>query len=615
MKKLFSILLCLAVLISSVVSIGAVADTKTVGGSCGENLNWSYDSSNSTVTISGSGEMTDFIDYAPWWSNDINVEKAVVEEGVTSLGENSFKDLMGLSEISLPSTLSSIGDSAFSGCESLRDIVIPENVKVIGSHSFFLCYSLREVVLPKSVSKIEVSAFSECGNLSKVTFYNDNCVIEEGSNTIYSGATIYGGANSTAQAYAQKYNRTFIAIETEPAKPKGECGENASWEYDEATATLTISGSGDMADYNYEDNPAPWSDYPVEKAIIEENITSVGDSAFADLELLAEITIPQTVTKIGVYSFSECDKLEEIVLPDTLTTLSELSFSGCRGLESFTIPSCVTSLPPYVFGGCQGLKSVYIHKDITDIHKNAFQGCVEVKSIVVDPENPVYDSRDNCNSIILTENNSLYLGCNGTTIPKTVTAIDEDAFDMGFGPKRLTIPGNVKTIGKYAFLGTQIEKLTIEEGVEVIEEYAFAATNKPQKLILPKSIKYIGQGAFSSSFIEEIVILNPECEIFDKRDTLLEGWVCKIYGFENSTAQAYAEKYNRNFVVYVEPDYIIGDADMDGVLSVLDATEIQMYKAEFFILSEKQMKAADFDGDGEVSVMDATAIQFELANL
>lgn len=63
------------------------------------------------------------------------------------------------------------------------------------------------------------------------------------------------------------------------------------------------------------------------------------------------------------------------------------------------------------------------------------------------------------------------------------------------------------------------------------------------------------------------------------------------------------------------PSDVSGDADNDGVLSVMDATQIQRYIAQLITSSEIRLDLSDYDKDGSVSVMDATAIQQKIAEL
>lgn len=76
-----------------------------------------------------------------------------------------------------------------------------------------------------------------------------------------------------------------------------------------------------------------------------------------------------------------------------------------------------------------------------------------MESIVIDPENEVYDSRDNCNAIIETASNKLVKGSNKTVIPNSVTSIGGRAFSGCSNLTSISIPGNVNSIGNAAFSG------------------------------------------------------------------------------------------------------------------------------------------------------------------
>ena len=102
----------------------------------------------------------------------------------------------------------------------------------------------------------------------------------------------------------------------------GSCGKNATWHYDTATKTLSISGSGDMTDYETDtvmgiENTPPWDAYreEIEHVIINEGITSIGSEAFGFQYIgncysnLISVSIAPTVTKIGRCAFTNAEKL------------------------------------------------------------------------------------------------------------------------------------------------------------------------------------------------------------------------------------------------------------------------------------------------------------------
>lgn len=145
----------------------------------------------------------------------------------------------------------------------------------------------------------------------------------------------------------------------------GTCGENLTWTLDNR-GTLTISGSGDM--FNYW-NDSPW--YAIRTAVktvvIENGVTTIGNSAFEGCSRLESITIPDGVTAIGVCAFEHCSILVSIAIPDSVTTIGNYAFNGCGNLESITIPDCVTTIGNYAFNGCSDLESISIGDSVTTI--------------------------------------------------------------------------------------------------------------------------------------------------------------------------------------------------------------------------------------------------------
>ena len=76
----------------------------------------------------------------------------------------------------------------------------------------------------------------------------------------------------------------------------------------------------------------------------------------------------------------------------------------------------------------KSLKTVKLHNKVNYIHPLAFSGCSNIEKISVDPKNPYFDSRDNCNAIIRTDSNTLVRGCKNTKIPNDVVGIEQYAF-------------------------------------------------------------------------------------------------------------------------------------------------------------------------------------------
>lgn len=196
------------------ISVQAITiqDSTSASGTCGTNLRWTLNSSG-TLTISGSGAMTNWTSSTsmPWYSVRGSIKSVVIQSGVTTIGNDAFYNCSFIKSVTIPGSVTSIGEYAFSGCYQLTSVTIPMGVTRIGYAAFNACSALTSIDLPDTVAKIEASAFSSCSALKSITVRNPRCEIEDNYYTLYSGATIYGYAGSTAQTYAQKYSLNFVS--------------------------------------------------------------------------------------------------------------------------------------------------------------------------------------------------------------------------------------------------------------------------------------------------------------------------------------------------------------------------------------------------------------------
>ena len=135
-----------------------------------------------------------------------------IPSSVTYIGDWAFEECSGLTSIILPSSVTSIGNYAFSGCSGLTTITIPSSVTSIGYEAFSGCSGLTSITIPSSVTSIGEYAFDWCSGLTSITILNPDCDIYDDKDTISDTATIYGYAGSTAETYATKYDRAFVAL-------------------------------------------------------------------------------------------------------------------------------------------------------------------------------------------------------------------------------------------------------------------------------------------------------------------------------------------------------------------------------------------------------------------
>lgn len=136
----------------------------------------------------------------------------VLANGITSIGYTSFGNCSSLASVTIPDSVTIIGDSAFHGCFTLSNISIPENATSIGEYAFEYCESLISIEVPEKVASVGMCAFSGCSSMTEITIQNKDCAISNNAGTIYSGTTIYGWIGSTAESFAQTYNRTFVPL-------------------------------------------------------------------------------------------------------------------------------------------------------------------------------------------------------------------------------------------------------------------------------------------------------------------------------------------------------------------------------------------------------------------
>ena len=148
-----------------------------------------------------------------------------------------------------------------------------------------------------------------------------------------------------------------------------------------------------------------------------------------------------------------------------------------------------------------GLTSVMIPSSVTSIGMTPFLRCINLASIIVDPNNPKYDSRDNCNAIIETSTNCLIFGCKNTVIPDGVTRIGTDAFAWCTGLTTITIPNSVTEIGADAFRHcTGLTSIDIPNSVTKIEDGdsgVFGYCTGLTSIDIPNSVTSIGNYAFN----------------------------------------------------------------------------------------------------------------------
>ena len=171
------------------------------------------------------------------------------------------------------------------------------------------------------------------------------------------------------------------------AQKTGTCGPDLDWELTD-DGVLTITGTGEMDNYTGGIAGKPWSYKNVKQVIIDDGVTTIGNSAFSECKSLTSINIPNSVKTIGVCAFSTCTALTSINIPNSVTTIEKGAFSYCYKLKQIDIPNSVTTLSKDLLSDCRALESIRIHKDVVKIEEAAFDGCSNLTNISCEATTP-----------------------------------------------------------------------------------------------------------------------------------------------------------------------------------------------------------------------------------
>lgn len=152
-------------------------------GSFGANnqLHWSLNSGG-YLTISGKGDCPDYdtVDNLPPWHNYIDkITSVIVENGVTRIGSNSFRD-SNIYGITISGTVKTIGDNAFRSCSKLTIVSIPEGTEIIGAQSFRGCVTLKGVTIPSTIKEVQSGAFFSNTGLTTAKFTPGDVMVKIG---------------------------------------------------------------------------------------------------------------------------------------------------------------------------------------------------------------------------------------------------------------------------------------------------------------------------------------------------------------------------------------------------------------------------------------------------
>ena len=336
---------------------------------------------------------------------------------------------------------------------------------------------------------------------------------------------------------------------------------------------------------------------------------------------IKEIQISEQTETIGDYAFVSCFKLEKAVIPDNIKHINNGAFVACINLRAVEFPESIKVISGDVCFGCESLSDVVLNGKIEKIGYGAFGECPALETFA---------------------------------IPDTVTYIGFNAFE---NCKCINDTDGVYYVGNWVVGSSDnVENADIKEGTVGIAEASFFTRNQMKHISVPSSVRYIGYlpfGQISSSestarmdyrcsFIDDntlsaakatsdFYIYDAGCDISDSEKaipatykyteyvetdndfgTLIDGKFYDkvkveedtvIHGYADSTAQAYAEKYDRRFAL-IEDSAVKGDVNADGLFSVSDAVVFQKWLLGTPDAELSSWETADLCKDGKLDFFD-----------
>ena len=406
--------------------------------------------------------------------------------------ENVYDATTGKGALKFDSRITTIPEKAFLACGNLSEITLTGDIKYIRTDAFNGCYKLAVMDIPNGVTTIGDKAFYNCSGMQEIT--------------IPSSVTSIG--------------------------------------------TSSFEGCGGKSNINCKISNSSFRNSKFTEVIIGDSVTTIGDHAFRNCNILTSVTIGDSVTEIGWYAFADCSSLTSVTIPDSIMTIGNSAFDYCsspkeiyytgdlsawckinfgdwsanpmcygaklylNGIEltETSIPSDITEIKQYTFKGCTSLTSVTLHSRVTSIGESAFYGCSSLISITIGNRvtsigNSAFYHCKSLTSItipdsVTTIGMDAFSGCSSltsVTIPDSVTTIGYDAFYYCSSLTSVTIGNSVAEIGYRTFYNcSSLTSVTIPDSVTTIGESAFQYCSSLTSVIIPDSVTTIGVSAFNS---------------------------------------------------------------------------------------------------------------------
>lgn len=438
-----------------------------------------------------------------------------VPDSVTAIGYAAFQGCSNLISIDIPSSVTYISSCVFWDCAGLTAVTLPEKISSINYATFIGCSALRECIIPSNVTSIDMDAFYGCSSLTSVTIPKK---------VKYIGSSAFGWCGSLEKVVIENANCNI-----------------ADDEYTFTNYDMSSDFSGTI--YGYDDSTAQKYAEQYGRTFV-----SLGEPPLAT-------EVGETGSYDGFRYEVQYDRSLMIIRCDDTKTQIEIP-EEIEGMP-------VSGISNEALQHCTELESLAISKNVIEIEYAALQYCDSLRTITVDEENPCYVSQKNVlfrREYGEDEKQLAYLlrYCPQDpraeySIPATVTSIQDGAFRNCGNLTAIAIPESVSNIGNEAFYEcSSLESVTIAKNVKSIGNQAFC--NCASLNVVTVTSYNCSIGGYDAVFTN-----NSLSSTFDGT----------IYGYDNSTAETYAEIYGVSFVSLgkAPADARIGETGTVGALS------------------------------------------------
>ena len=476
-------------------------------------------------------------------------------EGVTAIPADAFNGRSELASVSLPKTLETVGAHAFRECSNLSGVVFPDSLKEIGEEAF-RGTGLTEAILPGCA--LGSAAFYDCNELKTLA-------IGEGTESI----------PSECFRHCDVLESAYLPDSLKEIKC-GYYGETGAFAECPALKNVSIGkGIESISRYAFR---TTGTELAVE---FREGVTAIPAEAFMGRPELTFVSLPKTLETIGNRAFRECGNLSGVVFPDSLKEIGEEAFRS-TGLTEAILPGCALSYA--AFYDCNELKTVAVGEGTETIPSECFRHCDALKEVYL---------ADSVKEILrgYYYETGAFADCPALTVVsfgKGITTVNDAAFRTCGSTLEAEFREGVTAIPKNAFKDAPLTKIDLPESMDTLDESALSGCKD----------------------LLAVCFNGKMCIITDTENCLPESAV--IYGYAESTAAAYAEKWGRVFIPLDAPDPdapFSCDLNGDGKTDTADTALLLRILAENCIKPEEMpekavLYSADLDHNGILTLRD-----------